>query len=37
MGYNEPSMLPEEVKKKIAEVASAAVKAIGIENDEIKK
>jgi len=37
MGHNEPSMLPEEVKKKIAEVTSAAVKAIGIENDEIKK
>lgn len=32
MGHNEPSMLPDDVKKAIAEVASSAVKAIGIED-----
>lgn len=32
MGHNEPSMLLEETKKRIAEVAIAANKAIGIDN-----
>lgn len=32
MGHNEPSMLSEETITRIAEVAKAAVKAIGIEN-----
>lgn len=32
MGHNEPSMLSEDIKKQIMEVASTAVKAIGIEN-----
>lgn len=32
MGHNQPSMLPEETQKRIAEVAIAANKAIGIEN-----
>ena len=32
MGHNEPSMLNEKIKEKIAEVASAAVNAVGIKN-----
>jgi biotin carboxylase len=32
MGHNQPSMLSKETKKKIAEIAIAANKAIGIEN-----
>lgn len=32
MGHNDPSMLPEEMRNQIAEVAIAANKAIGIEN-----
>lgn len=32
MGHSEPSALPEDVKIRISEVASAAVKAIGIAN-----
>lgn len=32
MGHSQPSMLSEEVKDKIAEVAISAIKAIGIEN-----
>lgn len=32
MGHNEPSMLPEETRSRISEVAKAAIKAIGIEN-----
>lgn len=32
MGHNEPSMLPEEVKESIAEVAKVANKAVGIED-----
>lgn len=30
MGHSEPSMLPDEIKKRIAEVARSAVNAIGI-------
>lgn len=32
MGHNEPSMLPKEVQKEIAQVACNAVNAIGIKN-----
>lgn len=32
MGHSEPSAQPEDIKVRISEVASAAVKAIGIEN-----
>lgn len=32
MGHNEPSMLPKEVQKEIAQVARNAVNAIGIKN-----
>lgn len=32
MGHNEPSMLPEDVQKEIAQIARNAVNAIGIKN-----
>lgn len=32
MGHNEPSLLPKHIKERVADVAKAAVNAVGIEN-----